>query len=78
MYESPNASQGGCECAWGHGEGQVSGMVSEGFALPRPAGRKDSREVFPPDEGTGEENVEAGYWESTLGHGLVTLASSPM
>lgn len=53
-------------------------MVSEGFALPRPAGQKDSREVFPPDEGTGEENVEAGCWESTLGHGLVTLASSPM
>lgn len=36
-------------------------MESEGFALPRPASRKDSREVFHPNEGTGEENAEAGW-----------------
>lgn len=28
---------------------------------PKPAGSKDSREVFHPNEGTGEENEEAGW-----------------
>ena len=28
---------------------------------PKPAGRKDSREVFHPNEGTGEENAEAEW-----------------